>query len=84
MYLTLSIFGSPEQEQTVTVELYSVEKWLDGRYVTFIHECKILELLQFHPSDIHTDLAIGIAEALGENPNDVRIDCEVEYSVKPQ
>lgn len=85
MKATAAIFGTEEQKQVVKFEYeyYPVSKWFSDDRMIFVNFCKIKESLAFSPSDIKTDLEIAIAEAIGERPQDIRFECEVEYSVKP-
>lgn len=84
MKTTALIYGTPEQEQTVAIEFegYEIRKFF-GNETYFCNYLKVLQPLNFRPSDICQDLTIAIAEALGMDPNDIRIDAEVKFTVKP-
>ena len=86
MKCTATIYGTPEQEQSVQLEFEhrSIGKWFSNeRSTVFISWCRIKEALKFTPSDIFEDVSVAVAEALGERPEDIRIECDVEHSVKP-
>lgn len=77
-YITL--FGeTPEIFQKVQVEFEHrvLIRW-------FLHDLfdvnylKIESPLLIRPTDLEGDLLIGIAEAIGEEPSDITIICEVE------
>lgn len=77
-YITL--FGeTPEIFQKVQVEFEYVRF---KRF--FLHDLfdvnfiRIEDLLLIRPTDLEGDLLIGIAEAIGEDPADITIICEVE------
>lgn len=83
---TITICGTPEESKEVKFqyEHYPVRKWLsDDRSTFFVNYVKILEPIPFQPSDLIEDLYHAVAEDLGEHPQDIRVDCDPEYSVKP-
>jgi hypothetical protein len=83
---TANISGTPEQFQSakIEVEFYKITKWFSEECTVFVTFCKVIDSLVFTPSNLNEDLEIAIAEALGEHPNDIRIECEVEFTVKPR
>lgn len=85
MKTTALIYGTPEQEQSVRIDFegYSIGDWFGDNCTYFVNYLKVLDPLNFRPSDINQDLTIAIAEALGMEPNDIRIDAEVKFKVKP-
>jgi hypothetical protein len=84
MKTTALIYGTPEQEQTVKIyfEGYHIRKFF-GDETYFCNSLKVLDSLNFRPSDINQDLTIAIADALGMEPNDIRLDVDVKFTVKP-
>lgn len=85
MKTTALIYGTPEQEQTVKVDFegYHIDKWFGDRSNYFVTRLRVIDTLDFRPSDAKSDLEISIAEALGMEPNDIRIECDIFYSYKP-
>lgn len=91
MTTSATIYGTPDQEMTIPIEFeYFLKKFTDtdeeGRWVIHVEQARVnfvrlLGSLEFEPSDITLDLEIAIAEKLGLEPQDVRIDCEVKYKV---
>lgn len=79
------IYGTTEQEQTVRIEFeyIPVRKWFGDASTIFVNFCHVMDSLNFKPSDIITDVEVAIAQAIGEKPQDIRIECEVKHSVKP-
>jgi hypothetical protein len=84
MKTTALIYGTPEQEQTLRIEFegYSIRKFF-GDETYFCKYLKVLDSLNFRPSDINQDLTIAIADAVGMEPNDIRLDVDVKFTVKP-
>jgi hypothetical protein len=77
-YITL--FGeTPEIFQKVQLEFEykPLRRWFlhDLFDVNFV---RIEDMLLIRPTDLEEDLRIGIAEAIGEHPEDITIICEVE------
>jgi hypothetical protein len=85
MKTTALIYGTPEQKQQVVIDFegYPVRKWFDDEETFFCNSLKVLDSLNFRPSDINQDLTIAIADAVGMEPNDIRIDVDVKFTVKP-
>lgn len=86
MKATGKIFGTPHQEQEVSFEFeyYPIRKWFsEERSTFFVNYLKLSETLNFQPTDIKTDLELAIAQALGEDEIDIRIECEIKYKVVP-
>jgi hypothetical protein len=87
MTTTAKIFGTPDQEQevSITFEYITIPKFLSEERLTyFVNFCKVHDRLDFRPSDIDQDIAVAVAQALGlVNERDIRIECEVKYSIKP-
>jgi hypothetical protein len=83
MKATALIFGTPAQEQTIKFEFefIPVRKWFGERSTFFVNYIKIKDSLNFRPSDLKTDLEYAIAQALGEDETDIRIECEIEHRV---
>lgn len=80
-----TIYGTPEQIQNANIEfeLYKVGKWFGNDCFVYVNSCKVIEPLLFTPSYLQDDLEIAIAKALRCSPNDIRMDCDAEYSVRP-
>lgn len=85
MKTTATIYGAPEQEVRVSIDYegYGIKKFFGEASTFFVNFCKIETPLFFSPSDLKMDLEMAIAEAVGQDPNDIRLECEVEYMVKP-
>jgi hypothetical protein len=85
MKTTALIYGTPEQEQTVQIEFegYHVDKWFGDRSNFFVTYLKVLDDVNFQPSDVKCDLEIAIAEAMGMEVNDVKIECDIFYVFYP-
>lgn len=85
MKTTATLYGTPEQEVKAKIdfEYYQIKKWFGEASTIFVNFCKVETPLFFSPSDLKMDLEIAIAEAFGERPENIRLECEVEYSVKP-
>lgn len=80
MKTTCTIYGTPEQSKTVTVdfEFYPVRKWFGDRSTVFVNYCLVLDSIPFKPNDLEGDIGMVIAERLGERPEDIRFECEVQ------
>jgi hypothetical protein len=82
----ITIYGKTEDE-SVTLpflyEYYEVTKWMsEDRSTTFVNYVKILEPIPFTPSGLTEDLTVAVAEDLGENPFDIRIDADPIFRIK--
>jgi hypothetical protein len=83
MTTTSKVYGStPEVMQDVSIEFeyYRITKWFGEGCTVFVNYCKIKEQLYFKPTDLQVDLGLSIANALGEEPEDIRIECDVLYT----
>lgn len=79
MTTTAKIFGTPEQEQevSITFEYITIPKFLSEERLTyFVNSCKVHDRLDFRPSDIDQDIAVAVAEAIKlMNENKARFEC---------
>lgn len=82
--IVTTINGTPEQSQkdvVVEFEGYPVKKFFGNEYTLFINHCKIVTPLNFHPQFVKDDLEIAIGEAIGLDPQRIRFECDVEFTI---
>jgi hypothetical protein len=81
---TITIWGTPEEsiEVKFQYEYRPVRKFFGERSTIFVNYVKVLEPLPFAPSDLAEDLYHAVAEDLGEHPQDVKVECDPEFTLK--
>lgn len=80
-YITL--YGSGDEEQEVEIEFHFLRcgYWFAPESFEII-DLVILTPLEITPSDLYSDLQLGISTALWIGVDKVRIECEVQEAVE--
>lgn len=91
MICKASIFGKDEDDgQQVWLEFEyftgwnTPEKLVDADKYYHIDFCKVLTPICIKCSDLVEDVRVAVATALGEEPENVFVDCDIETQYVPE
>lgn len=91
MICKASIFGKDEDDgQQVWMEFEYFTGWntpdklVDADMNYHVDFCKLLTPLTVKPSDLVEDITVAVATALGEEPKNIYIECDIEVEHAPE